>query len=60
MLRRVVRWPPLVNALDRCDRALLSCWPGLQRWCRYVVITLRRSYNDRASVDRTTGMTDNG
>ena len=42
MLRRVAPWPPLTSALDSCDQLLLACVPGLQRWCRYVVLTLRR------------------
>jgi hypothetical protein len=42
MLRRVAPWPPLTRALDSCDRLLFTCVPGLQRLCRYVVLTLRR------------------
>lgn len=41
MASRVVRGPRLVAALDRCDAALFQCWPHLQRYCRYVVVTLR-------------------
>ncbi|HEX3150766.1 MAG TPA: methyltransferase domain-containing protein [Gemmataceae bacterium] len=29
--------------LDRWDTALLRRWPRLEKWCRYVVIELRRS-----------------
>jgi hypothetical protein len=42
MLRRVVRWPPLIQMLDRCDETVLARCPAMQRWCRYVVITIRR------------------
>ena len=30
------------TALDRVDRRLLFRWPGLAKWCRYVVIHIRR------------------
>jgi SAM-dependent methyltransferase len=30
------------SQLDRLDAALLSRWPRLEKWCRYVVIELRR------------------
>jgi 2-polyprenyl-3-methyl-5-hydroxy-6-metoxy-1,4-benzoquinol methylase len=41
MARRV--WPRshLVRWLQRCDTALLTRWPQLQRFCRYVVVVLR-------------------
>lgn len=42
MVRRVLRPCRLVAALDRCDALLLHRVPALQRWCRYVVLTLRR------------------
>jgi SAM-dependent methyltransferase len=28
--------------LDRLDAGLLRRWPGMESWCRYVVLTLRR------------------
>jgi ubiquinone/menaquinone biosynthesis C-methylase UbiE len=31
-----------VRLLERCDDWLLSRWPGLRRFCRYIVLTLRR------------------
>jgi SAM-dependent methyltransferase len=42
MLRRAVRWQALTRALQCCDQVLLSACPGLQHFCRYVVVTLRR------------------
>jgi SAM-dependent methyltransferase len=33
----------LARGLNRCDELLLYRLPALQRWCRYVVLTLRRS-----------------
>jgi ubiquinone/menaquinone biosynthesis C-methylase UbiE len=42
MARRVLRSGRLTAGLERFDTALLRCWPGLQRFCRYVVLTLRR------------------
>jgi SAM-dependent methyltransferase len=42
MLRRVLRPGRLVASLGRCDDLLLKRVPGLQRFCRYVVLTLRR------------------
>ncbi len=42
MARRVLRQGRLTAWLDRCDTALLRCCPTLQRFCRYVVLTLRR------------------
>jgi hypothetical protein len=32
----------VVAGLDRCDAVLLARVPGLQHFCRYVVLTLRR------------------
>ena len=43
MLRRVLRTGPLTRRLEVCDKWLLGCWPGLQRFCRYVVLILRRT-----------------
>jgi ubiquinone/menaquinone biosynthesis C-methylase UbiE len=42
MLRRVVRPGRLTAALEHCDAVLLRRLPGLQLFCRYVVLTLRR------------------
>ncbi len=42
MVRRVLPAGQLVNALDRCDRLLLGAAPGLRRFCRYAVLTLRK------------------
>lgn len=42
MARRVLQPGRLVSALDRCDAALLGHLPALQRFCRYVVLTLHR------------------
>jgi len=42
MIRRQVRWRPLVSLLERADRLLLALFPGLWRWCRYAVIVLRK------------------
>ncbi len=42
MARRVLRPGRLVDALDRCDACLLGRAPALQRFCRYVVVTLWR------------------
>jgi SAM-dependent methyltransferase len=41
MLRRVVRGGRFVAALDACDAQLLRAVPRLERYCRYVVLTLR-------------------
>jgi SAM-dependent methyltransferase len=41
MVRRVLRWEKLVARLDWCDAMLLARVPSLQRFCRYVVLTLR-------------------
>jgi SAM-dependent methyltransferase len=42
MARRVLGHRPIVDWLDRWDRRLLAGVPILQRYCRYVVLTLRR------------------
>jgi SAM-dependent methyltransferase len=42
MARRVLRLRRLVTSLDWCDAMLLARVPALQRFCRYVVLTLRR------------------
>jgi SAM-dependent methyltransferase len=42
MARRVVRARRLRAQLDWCDDMLLSRVPALERWCRYVVLTLQR------------------
>jgi len=43
MCQRLVRRQPRRGGLiDRCDAALLRRFPILEKWCRYVVITLRR------------------
>lgn len=41
MVGRVWRNASVVKSLAWCDRRLLSRLPVAQRWCRYVVITLR-------------------
>jgi SAM-dependent methyltransferase len=41
MVRRVVRARRLAAGLDWCDRMMLTRVPALQRFCRYVVLTLR-------------------
>ncbi len=40
MARRAFRCGPLIAGLDWCDDLLLSRVPALQRFCRYVVLTL--------------------
>jgi SAM-dependent methyltransferase len=40
MARRLLPSGRMASGLERCDTALLECLPGLQRYCRYVVITL--------------------
>lgn len=40
MVRRALPWPRLVAPLERLDAALLRGVPGLQHFCRYVVLTL--------------------
>ena len=42
MVRRVLPWRPLVGVLERCDRWLLDHVPAAERYCRYVVLTLRQ------------------
>jgi hypothetical protein len=42
MLRRLLPRHALAEALCRGDDRLLDCWPDLRRYCRYVVLTLRR------------------
>ena len=42
MIRRQVRWRPLVAFLERVDALLLRLFPGLWRGCRYAVIILRK------------------
>jgi ubiquinone/menaquinone biosynthesis C-methylase UbiE len=42
MARRVLGRGHLVLGLDWCDAMLLTRVPALQRYCRYVVVTLRR------------------
>jgi SAM-dependent methyltransferase len=41
LARRVFARSKLVDGLDWCDAMLLGRIGGLERWCRYVVITLR-------------------
>jgi SAM-dependent methyltransferase len=41
MVRRVVRAGRFVAALNACDARLLRAVPALERYCRYVVLTLR-------------------
>jgi SAM-dependent methyltransferase len=42
MVRRLLPSGALVAFLDRTDSWLLKKWPGWQRYCRYVILTLRR------------------
>lgn len=43
MLRRVLYRQPIAgDCLDRWDATLLSRFPVLEKWCRYVVLTLQR------------------
>jgi SAM-dependent methyltransferase len=42
MVRRVLRPGQVVDSLTWCDGKLLTLLPGLQRFCRYVVVTLYR------------------
>jgi SAM-dependent methyltransferase len=42
MLRRVLPGPGLMRRLETCDGWLLRRWPGLQQFCRYVVLILPR------------------
>jgi len=41
MLGRVVKQPTVLAGLTRCDAILLRRLPGWQRYCRYVVVTMR-------------------
>jgi SAM-dependent methyltransferase len=41
MARRVVSSRRVIAGLDRCDRIVLAHLPSLERYCRYVVLTLR-------------------
>ena len=43
MIRRQFGWPPLISFLGAIDRVLLRVFPGLQRYCRYAVIVLRKN-----------------
>jgi SAM-dependent methyltransferase len=43
MLRRLVRQRHFTRGLETLDRRLLTWFPGLNRFCRYVVLTLRRA-----------------
>ena len=43
MIRRQFRWKSLVSFLEIIDRILLRVFPGLQRYCRYAVIVMRKS-----------------
>jgi ubiquinone/menaquinone biosynthesis C-methylase UbiE len=42
MVRRVLGRGWLTDRLEHCDARLLTLLPGLQRFCRYAVLTLRR------------------
>jgi SAM-dependent methyltransferase len=42
MTRRVLRPGRLIAGLDWFDAVLLKRWPALERYCRYVVLTLHR------------------
>jgi SAM-dependent methyltransferase len=42
MVRRTFPSPFLVGWLDRCDARLLAWFPGLQQYCRYMLLTLYR------------------
>lgn len=42
MARRVLRSRSLVSGLEWCDTRLLRVAPALSRFCRYVVLTMRR------------------
>ena len=42
MARRFVGSRRALNGLDWCDAMLLARVPALERFCRYVVLTLRR------------------
>lgn len=47
MARRVVRPGRVVRGLDWCDTRLLRLAPSLERFCRYVVLTLRKGTDER-------------
>jgi SAM-dependent methyltransferase len=42
MLRRAVRIMPLIRTLDHLDAVLLRRFSGWKKWCRYMVLTIRR------------------
>jgi SAM-dependent methyltransferase len=42
MARRVLGHGPMIDYLDKCDTILLAKFPALGRFCRYVVLKLRR------------------
>lgn len=42
-VRRVCRHRGIVRGCDRWDHFVLSRWPGLRVWCRYVVLSWHRS-----------------
>ena len=42
MTRRVLPHTRLAAGADWLDAHMLPRFPGLQRWCRYVVLTVRR------------------
>jgi SAM-dependent methyltransferase len=42
MLGRVVKQSLLLSGLAWCDAVLLRRWPRWQRYCRYVVVTVRK------------------
>jgi ubiquinone/menaquinone biosynthesis C-methylase UbiE len=42
MARRLLPAGRVAAGLERCDTALLECLPRLQRYCRYMVLTLYR------------------
>jgi SAM-dependent methyltransferase len=43
MARRVLRPGRILDGLDWCDTMLLRRLPALERYCRYIVLTLRRT-----------------
>lgn len=46
MVRRLAPRVPFSRHLDACDRRLIRLIPHLQKFCRYVVLTLRRGYDE--------------
>jgi len=42
MARRLIGSGRVSEGLDRCDQSLFTHFPGLQRYCRYILLTLRR------------------